>query len=31
MCGGILALKHKGVRATMRIAYHGCENLAHMP
>jgi len=30
MCGGIKALKLKGVRTTLRFAYHGCENLAHM-
>ena len=25
------ALSHKGVRTMLRPAYHGCENLAHMP
>ena len=29
MCGCINTLKHKGVSTTLRLAYHGCKNLAH--
>jgi len=29
-CGSITASKHKEGRTTLRLNYHGCENLAPM-